>query len=152
MSAYLGGVQPVRFYLVRHAEAERGGPDAARHLTPAGRDGFAALAGALAGTLGLSRVLSSPAVRARETAEILAASAGAPLAEELALEAGRSTGAALLALGRAAGDGAALVGHNPEMAEAVALASGAAPLVPPGTVAAIAVEPGGFRLLWVRSP
>lgn len=141
------------FYLVRHAEAERGtgAPDAERRLTPAGRAAFEALARALAPSVRLARVLASPYRRARETAEILGAATGAPVEIDSALVAGRCTGTDVLALGRAAGGGVALVGHNPEMAEAVILAAGGDRPVPPGTVAAVEGGPP-WRLAWLRAP
>ncbi len=142
------------FYLIRHGEAERGtgAPDAERRLTPAGRAAFEALARALAPSLRLARILSSPYRRARQTAGILATATGALVEVESALAAGRCTGPELLALAGAAGGGVALVGHNPEMAEAVILASGADRPVPPGTVAALESSPQGRHLAWLRSP
>ncbi len=141
-------------FLVRHGEAERdpGGPDAERRLTPAGRASFEALARSLGSSLRLARVVTSPHRRARETAEILAAATGAPLEVDPALAAGRRTGPELLEAAWAAGSGVALVGHNPELAEAVALASGGQRAVPPGTVCALESGPGGRRLAWMRSP
>jgi phosphohistidine phosphatase len=141
------------FYLVRHgkAEAPQGGDDDARRLTADGRDAFAALARALAPSLPLRRIVASPCARARETAGILAAATGAPAVVEPALAPGRSGAEALLARGREAGDGVALVGHNPEMGEAVAHA-GRVDRMPPGSVAAVEAAAEGFRLLWIRSP
>ncbi|MGZ6081409.1 MAG: SixA phosphatase family protein [Myxococcaceae bacterium] len=141
------------FYLVRHGKAEepRGAGDDARRLTADGRDAFAALVRALAPSLPLVRIVASPSVRARETAGILAAATGAPASLEPALAPGRSGAEALLARGREAGNGVALVGHNPEMGEAVARA-GRVDRMPPGSVAAVEATAGGFRLLWIRSP
>lgn len=145
---------PLRFHLVRHGEAEPKDPrgDAARALTPAGRDRFAAHAAALAGRLALRRIATSPFARARETAVLLARATGAPIEEEPALAAGASTGKELLALGRRLGAGVALVGHNPEIGEAVALAAGRQAEVRPGTVAAIDWDGASFRLAWLEAP
>ena len=142
-----------RVYLIRHAQAEQGstGGDAARHLTVPGRAGFLALAGSLGPRLSLSRILTSPLLRARETAEILARVTGAPVEEEEALLSARSTGRELLALGHRAGAGTALVGHNPEIAEAIALAGGDRK-VRPGAVAAIDVAGDAATLAWVEAP
>lgn len=142
------------FFLVRHAEAEKGAGvrDAERGLTPPGRAAFEALARALAPSLRLARVVTSPYRRARETAEILAAVTGAPVEVDSSLAAGCSTGGELLAMGRAAGSGVALVGHYPELAEAVGLAAGGPRDVPPGTVAAVEAGPGGRDLAWIRFP
>jgi phosphohistidine phosphatase len=142
------------FYLVRHAEAERSsaGSDVARRLTAEGRSRFGALAAALAPALRLSRVLTSPLVRGRETADLLAAACGGRVEEREALSSGRCGGTQILELARSAGAGVALVGHNPEMAEAVKLAAGRDEKVPPGAVAAVEVGADGYRLLWVRIP
>jgi phosphohistidine phosphatase len=147
-------VTPGAFYLVRHAEAEKSGgvADAARRLTPGGRARFAAHAAALAPGLRLTRVLSSPLARARETAELLAAAAGVPVEILEALAPGLSTGRQILELARRSGAGAAFVGHNPEMAEAIRGAGGGGEGVPPGTVAAIEPGDAGYRLLWMRAP
>jgi phosphohistidine phosphatase len=68
----------VRLLLVRHAEAAPGDPDAARALTARGRE----QAGELAARFAAERpaaVLSSPLLRARETAEAIARASGAPV-------------------------------------------------------------------------
>ena len=57
----------MRLFVVRHAEAAPGEPDELRPLTDAGRDGARALAATLAAE-GVELVLSSPLLRARETA------------------------------------------------------------------------------------
>ncbi len=140
-----------RFYLVRHGQAEKGaGSDASRRLTPAGRDQVRELARALGSDLSPARVRTSPLARARETAEILAVETGAPLEEDEALGPGRSSGEQLLALGRQAPPGTALVGHNPEVAEAIAAATGRSEAeVSPGAIAAF---DGEAKLLWMRAP
>lgn len=142
----------VRFYLVRHgrAEARHPGGDRARRLLPEGRAAFAAHAGVL--HLALARIATSPYARAAETAALLAEATGAPVEEDAALGSGESDGRGLLRHGRFLGDRAALVGHNPELAEAVALAAGRQVEVPPGSVAAIDEDGGAFRLAWIRSP
>ncbi len=144
----------VRFHLVRHGEAApkdaRG--DAARPLTPAGRERFAAHARALAPRLAVSRIATSPLARARETADLLAGATGAAVEDEPALASGASSGRELLALGLRLGAGAALVGHNPEIADAVAAAAGRQVEVRPGTIAAIDAEAGAFRLAWLEAP
>ncbi|ABC80068.1 SixA phosphatase family protein [Anaeromyxobacter dehalogenans] len=144
---------PIRVYLVRHARAEASaGDDDARRLTPEGREGFAALVARLRARLAIRGVLASPLVRARETAGLLAAAARAPVEEDPRLAAGACGGAELLALARAAGDGAALVGHNPEVAEAVALAAGRGLEVRPGTIAAVDLGPASAALAWLEAP
>lgn len=142
---------PRRFYLVRHAKAEASavGGDAARRLTDKGRRHFAALVAGLADEVEISRILTSPFTRARETAALLAEATGAPVEVEPKLASGASDGREILALGAAAGKGVALVGHNPEMAQAIALAGGKGAEVPPGTVAAVRLD---GRLDWQKAP
>jgi phosphohistidine phosphatase len=142
------------FYLVRHgrAEAAHAGGDAARRLTAEGRERFATHARALAARLSISAVVTSPFARARETADLLGQAVGAPVVEDPALASGASSGAELLRLGARLGEGVALVGHNPEFADAIALAAGHAVEVPAGAVAAIEPDGGGFRLAWLQAP
>jgi phosphohistidine phosphatase len=147
-------VSALRFYLVRHGRAEpkhRCG-DAARRLTPEGRTRFAEHARALAPDLEVSRIVTSPFARARETADLLARATPAPVDEDAALASGASSGAELLRLGAALGAGAALVGHNPELAEAIAAAARTPVDFPPGAIAAVDADGSGFRLAWLRAP
>ena len=147
-------MDPTRVYLVRHGKAERDAPggDAARRLTPEGRARFGALARALEKKLRISRIVTSPLARARETAEILSAATGAPVEEEPELAAGRSDARRILELARAAGAGVALVGHNPELAEAVQEAAGEEVKVRPGTVAALDLLARSAQLAWLEAP
>jgi phosphohistidine phosphatase SixA len=64
----------VRLFLVRHAEAAPGEPDELRPLTPAGRAAARALGERLAPE-SPAAVVSSPLLRARETAEQIARAA-----------------------------------------------------------------------------
>lgn len=139
-------------YLVRHAEAAAGGADADRRLTATGKASFAGLLEMVGPKLAVKRVLASPFRRARETAEILARTAGAAVEPCDDLASGHAGGRELLALAREAGPGAALVAHNPEVAEALAIAAGKSVPVPPGTIAALDLSGPVPRLLWVRSP
>jgi phosphohistidine phosphatase len=144
----------IRLYLVRHAQAESNHPlgDSARRLTPAGRSDFRSRAGRLAAEVRVARVLTSPYARSRETAELLAAATGAPVEPEEALASGRSSAQELIRIARLRGDGTALVGHNPEIADALAFVGGREIPVPPGTVACLEVDEDGNwpRLAWVR--
>jgi phosphohistidine phosphatase len=146
-------VSAFRFYLLRHAAAEpAAASDAARRLTSGGRAAFEAHARALAPRMAVTRVVTSPLARARETAALLAAATGAAVEEDAALASGASSGAELLALGRRLGAGAALVGHNPEVAEAIAAVARRHAAVPAGAIAAIDVDGGGLRLAWLEAP
>ncbi len=143
-----------RVYLVRHAKAEEShaGGDAARRLTDAGRERFRALLASLRPRLAVTAIVTSPFGRARETADLLAKVTGAPVSEDEALASGQSSGRELLALAGRAAAGTALVGHNPEFAEAVALAAGREEKVKPGTVAALDVDDGTLALAWIERP
>jgi phosphohistidine phosphatase len=106
--------------LWRHAEAEDGLPDDERRLTARGRRQAAAMASWLDQQLPRPRrVLSSPARRARETAAALCADA--------VIEAALSTAATPAGLLQAAGwpnarDTVVVVGHQPTLGAAAALA------------------------------
>jgi phosphohistidine phosphatase len=141
-------------YLIRHGPAEQEHPhgDGARRLTDAGRTQLQSHFNALAAELHVKRIITSPLVRARETAELLAHTmAAVTLAEEPVLSAGRSSGRELLALMQELGDGTALVGHNPELSEAVGLAERRAVVLAPGSVVALQWNGGIPRVLWSRS-
>jgi phosphohistidine phosphatase len=126
--------------------------DSARRLTPEGRAAFRARVEALAADVTVSRILTSPYVRARESAELLGAVTGAAIETEEAAGSGRSSAQELIRIARVRGDGTALVGHNPEISDAVAFVAGRELPVPPGTVACLEVadEAGWPRLLWIR--
>jgi phosphohistidine phosphatase len=142
-----------RVYLVRHAKAEpHAGDDRSRRLTAEGRARFVRHLDALGARLRVSRVVTSPFVRARQTAELLARATGAPLEEDDRLAAGASTGKELLALVFEAPAGAALVGHNPEIAEALARLTGDDTEVKPGAVAELEVDGKHVRLAWLEGP
>ncbi|HZO34616.1 MAG TPA: histidine phosphatase family protein [Gaiellaceae bacterium] len=123
----------MRVFLVRHAEAAPGEPDALRPLTSAGRDAARALGDTLAREQ-LDAVVSSPLRRARETAEEVAAAAG--LAAEP--HEGLGPGATLASLRDAvAGRGAtvAAIGHQPDCGDIVEELTGERRPFAPGTYA-----------------
>jgi phosphohistidine phosphatase len=105
----------VRLFLVRHAEAAPGEPDALRPLTPAGRDAARALAERLAAEQP-DAVLCSPLLRARETADQIAraASLAAEVDERLAPGA-RADDVREAVAGR--GETVVAVGHQPDCSE-----------------------------------
>ncbi len=139
-------------FLVRHAEAQAGGVDADRRLSASGKESFSALLQMLGTKLTVKRIFSSPFRRARETAALLAGATGAPAEPDDDLASGHAGGREFLELAREKGSGTALVGHNPEVAEAIAIAAGKPSAVPPGTVAALDLSGPEPRLLWLRSP
>jgi phosphohistidine phosphatase len=126
-------------FLVRHAHAEKGEPDASRQLSQRGRDEATALARQLAGhdsRPGL--VLTSPLVRARQTAQAIADAADV----ELRVDERLAPGATLLlvreAIREADGDGpVAVVGHQPDLSEVAFELTGEDPGFPTGGVAEI---------------
>jgi phosphohistidine phosphatase len=110
-------------YLLRHGEAERGeGDDAARQLTPAGERQSTTAGRALAALgVGLNTCLTSPKVRAADTARLTceALAVEPEVAEEL-----REGGFDSLSLAAGRGE-TMLVGHNPHLADEIARLCGA---------------------------
>jgi phosphohistidine phosphatase len=142
-------------WLLRHGDAEDGTPDAARPLTAKGED-QARAAGAALGALGvkLDACLTSPRVRAADTARLVCAGqgvepraderlSGGPFdAEEIALGLGTSSGGTGTPSGGtgtpSGGTGEVLlVGHEPDFSEAIARATGARVKLKKGGLAAI---------------
>jgi len=143
-----------RIFLVRHASAASSSAtgDKGRELTEEGKARFRRLVESLAEQLPIRRIVASPYARARQTAEILGEVLGVAVEEELSLASGESNGHALLGLARGFGSGCALVGHNPEIGEAMSLAARRGLMVPPGTIAAVDLEVGSVSLAWSREP
>ncbi len=103
--------------LVRHAKAAAGEPDELRSLTPSGHEA-ARLLGLLLAERNPEAVVSSPLLRARETADALAAAAGleAQVSEGLAPGA---TAATLRTAVEGLGETVIAVGHQPDCSEIV---------------------------------
>ena len=122
-------------WLLRHGDAEDEAPDdASRRLTEKGRRQSRAAGSALA-RLGVSidECLTSPKLRAAETARLACEPLGCEVTEEDALRGG-DIDIEALAAGR--GD-VLLVGHEPDFSRAVQLATGARIDLKKGGVAAI---------------
>jgi phosphohistidine phosphatase len=132
-------------YLLRHGTAERSdGDDAARQLTAEGKRESEAAGRALA-ALGapIEACLTSPKLRASETAELACAALGieAEIVEALA-------GGAFDSLELAAGRGdAMLVGHEPDFSNEVARLTGAKAKLRKG---GLAVVDGGALVALLR--
>ncbi len=154
----------MELYLVRHAAAEErlaGRPDAERRLTSEGREEFGAgVRGLRALGLRPDRLLTSPLVRARETARLLAAGLDGPEPEiEEALSPGGS-GEELLGSLRGAGERVFLVGHEPDLGRLLLLAVAGRPgdgaPLKKGGAARIDFEgaprPGAGELHWLLTP
>jgi phosphohistidine phosphatase len=122
----------MRVYLIRHAAAfdrdrKRWPDDQQRPLTPEGIKKFRRAAAGLEHLVGkVDCMLTSPLVRARETAKILETVAGWPHASEVPeLAQGRTVEQALAAIGDRAAvhprlERLALVGHEPNLTELLA--------------------------------
>lgn len=132
---------PMRLYLCRHAKASPGEPDAARELAAEGHEQARAL-GELLAARGdpPSLVLSSPLVRARQTAEAISRATGAPLRIEQRLAPGATAAALRDALAGEPGP-VATVGHQPDCSEIAVALTGADPGFPVGGMAVIELEP-----------
>lgn len=152
----------MRLYVVRHGKAEDVGPDgtdASRRLTEEGKDDFRRGAEGLARLgLRLDCILTSPLVRARETADLLAEVLGGPRPERLETLAFGDE-AEILATAAGAGEEVAVVGHEPTLGRLVSLAvfgrtGGGTPLRK-GGVACLELArgtPGRAVLAWLLAP
>lgn len=112
--------------LVRHAIAvERNSKgyidDRARPLTPEGRKRMAESAAGIAKHFTPAEILTSPVLRARQTAEILAKAWRCPVAELESLGNGNHS-TALSAVTQRAANRVAVVGHEPWMGELLSYA------------------------------
>jgi len=154
-------------YVVRHAIAEdvpAGGDDGARRLTAAGRRKMkAAAAGLRALRVAPSVVVTSPLVRALETARIVvAALPRAPAVRELPALAPDVAPADTLKALRvfARNQHVMIVGHEPNLSRTIALlltgaVDGAVIELKKGACAAVeltAFAPGGATLRWLLQP
>jgi phosphohistidine phosphatase len=126
----------VRIYLVRHARAAPGHPDELRSLTPEGREEARLLAERLVGERP-DAVVTSPLLRALETAEVLARACGLEAeADERLAPGATSADARLASAGR--GERVVLVGHQPDFGRiAAALTGGDEPPFPTAGMAVI---------------
>jgi phosphohistidine phosphatase SixA len=102
----------VRLFLVRHAEAAPGEPDELRPLTPGGRAVARELAGQLASE-SPDAVISSPLLRARETAGEIARAAGIEPEPDDRLAPGATADDVRAAIADR-GDTVVAVGHQPD--------------------------------------
>jgi phosphohistidine phosphatase len=125
----------VRVIVVRHADAAPGSPDEERTLTPEGREAARALGERLAGE-GIDAVLTSPLLRARETAAPIAEAAGVEAEADERLAPGATADDIRAALaGR--GDTVVVVGHQPDCGEAVLALTGREVSFPPAGTAEV---------------
>ena len=125
----------MRLILVRHAEAANGRPDALRPLTDTGRRAAAKLGRRLAEEAP-DAVVSSPLVRARETAAAIAGAAGIEAEEDARLAPG-ATAEGVRALVAERGGTVVAVGHQPDCSEIVLELDGREVTFPPAGFAVI---------------
>ncbi len=127
-------------FLVRHAHSDPGDPDDLRPLSTRGRDEARALAARLAAHATPPRlVLSSPLLRARETAEAIAEVTSADLRIDERLAPGTTVDTLSDAV--AGMDSAvAAVCHQPDCSEIALELTGRDPGFPPGGVAELSVD------------
>ena len=131
-------LKPVQLVIVRHAEAASGEPDELRPLTAEGRETARALGEQLARQgVRPDAVLTSPLLRARETAQELARQAGLEPEPDERLAPG-ATAEAIRAAVHQRGETVVVVGHQPDCSRiAAALTGGEEPAFAPGAMVAI---------------
>ena len=133
----------MRVYLCRHAQAAAGEPDELRELTPAGLEQAQALGAALAARAEPPvLVLTSPLIRARQTAAEIARATGAPVSVEDALAPGATAATLAGAVVRLDGVSGpvATVGHQPDCSEIALELTGTDPGFPVGGSADLEVQ------------
>jgi phosphohistidine phosphatase len=132
-------------FLVRHAHAEKGDPDDLRQLSERGRDEARGVARQLAEhDTPPTLVLTSPLLRARQTAEPIAQAADAELRVDERIAPGLTPDLLLTTLGDERGP-VAVVGHQPDFSEIAFELTGSDPGFPTGGVAEIVVERGSAQ-------
>jgi len=112
----------MRVIVVRHAEAAPGEPDELRALTREGREAARALGARLAGEA-IDAVVSSPLLRARETATEIAKAAALEPEVDARLAPGASADD-MRAAAEGRGDTVVVVGHQPDCGDAVLALTG----------------------------
>jgi phosphohistidine phosphatase len=118
----------MRILIVRHAEAAPGDPDELRPLTPEGREHARELGRRLRDAgFAPDAVVTSPLLRARETAAALAL--GDPTVDERLAPGASPDDMRDIATGR--GDTVVLVGHQPDCGQAVLELAGVKVRFPP---------------------
>lgn len=154
----------MRVYLLRHADADADIPegldDAARSLTAKSREtAYAHFASLKSRMEGVALILTSPLVRAVQTAQILALAQGldTPLRADRSLLPDMPVGSLDVVLGEHAEADVVLVGHNPSMPAMAAhlLSMQAFPrAVSPGTIIGLERPRGSARakLLFFAAP
>ena len=131
----------MRLYLVRHAEAAAGEPDALRRLTAKGRRQARELGARLAaeGAAGAA-VLTSPLLRARETGEEVGRALGTEPCPDERLRPG-ATASGVREAAAAHGEVVVAIGHQPDCGRVAAeLTGGPEPPFPTAGVVVIELD------------
>ena len=129
-------------YLCRHAQAAPGEPDELRPLTPDGEAQAIRLGEWLAAAEPTPTVVvSSPLLRACQTAALVARVTGAELRVDGRLAPGAGVAELRTVLEEVGGQQAATVGHQPDCSEIALALTGSDPGFPPAGVATIELEP-----------
>jgi len=132
----------VRIYLCRHAHAPSGDPDELRELSAHGREQAGALGEALAGLAEPPRlVLSSPVLRAKQTAAAIGLATGAQVRVDASLAPGATLAELTEAVEGERGPIAA-VGHQPDCSEIVIALTGRDPGFPVAGMVELDLEIG----------
>jgi phosphohistidine phosphatase len=144
-------------WLLRHgdaADADAGADDADRPLTPRGQRQARAAGKALkAMGLEFAAVLTSPRVRARDTATLAAEQLGATVEEVEALAGGFDRDDALQVMAeRGADDKVLLVGHEPDFSQLAHDLAGARAQVKKGGLVGLRLGRGSGELLALMRP
>lgn len=152
----------LELYLLRHAHAgnpaEWTGDDALRPLSQKGRRQARALGRFLAERgFGPDAIVSSPKVRARQTADIVADAIGIAVAVDERLAGPLDLDVLAQVVTSAGGDQILLVGHDPDFSDLGAMLCGATDLpLRKGALAridvALPLEPGIGKLRWLVPP
>jgi phosphohistidine phosphatase len=131
----------VRVFLIRHAEAAGGQPDELRPLTETGRETARELGKQLAADgVRPDAILSSPLLRARETAAELGRAVGVEAETDDRLAPG-ATADDVRAAVRDRGHTVFVVGHQPDCGRVAGqLSGGPEPPFPPGGIFALELE------------
>ena len=130
----------MRIYLCRHAEAAPGEPDNDRELTPTGVEQARDLGESLAATTDPpALVLTSPLLRARQTAAEIGRATGAAVQIDDALAPGATAESLVAAVVGAHGPVAA-VGHQPDCSEIAYAILGRDPGFPVAAMHVLEVE------------
>jgi phosphohistidine phosphatase len=139
---------------MRHATAEESsGSDATRPLSDRGREEARLAAEALRERKARpARILTSPRLRARETAEIIGTALGIEVEVREGLNCGAGATAYLDALRPAEGRDVLVVAHNPEISAFASALADQSLSFRPSTICCFEVGEESSRLDWMRHP